>query len=205
MRFDRGSSVVWRSRPDGVVVGYTMPAVVVEDSADAIVLFQAPGTIYKKRSGTRGGPRGRNMVDWDGTYIDAVWQGPGMLRLHVPGTAHAVLREWNAGARRAEGWYVNLEAPWSRTAIGFDSRDHVLDVEVARDLSSWNWKDEDELAWSVEHRKVTAEEAARARAEGERVIDAIERRAWPFDGDWSAWGPDPSWPLPVLPDRWATT
>jgi hypothetical protein len=30
--------------------------------------------------------------------------------------------------------YVNLEDPWRRTAIGFDSWDHVLDVAVAPDV-----------------------------------------------------------------------
>jgi hypothetical protein len=184
-------------------VGYTIPATVVEDSSDAVVLFQAPGTIYKKRAGQRGGPRGRNLVSWDGTYVDTVWRGPGVLRLHVPGTAHSVLRSWNDEGQRADAWYVNLEAPWTRTAIGFDSRDHVLDVEVAPDLSSWSWKDEDELRWSVDHGKISSDDAARVRAEGERVIDAIERRVWPFVDEWDVWAPDSSWPIPVLPRGWA--
>jgi hypothetical protein len=39
---------------------------------------------------------------------------------------------------------VNLEQPWTRTALGFDSRDDVLDVTVTDNLSQCKLKDEDE-------------------------------------------------------------
>jgi hypothetical protein len=190
---------VWRSRPEGAI-GYTLPAICVQDSDEAIVLFQPAGTRCKKRSGRRGGPRGRNLVDWSGGYGDVVFRPPGVIRLHVPGTAHSVMRGWNDGA--IAGWYVNLERPWTRTPIGVDSHDDVLDVEAADDLSSWTWKDEDELAWAVEQSKVSRELADAIRMEGERVGAAIESRAWPFCEDWMRWAPDPSWLIPALPDGW---
>jgi predicted RNA-binding protein associated with RNAse of E/G family len=142
-------------------------------------------------------------VNWDGTHEDRVYSGPSVVRIHVWGTAHTVLRPWNFERDRAEGWYVNLEAPWRRTPIGFDSQDHALDVTVADDLSSWAWKDEDELAWCVEVGKYSGDQAAEFRAEGERVIAAIESRSWPFCEDWSRWRPDVGWPVPVLPDGWS--
>ena len=44
---------------------------------------------------------------------------------------------------------MNLEEPLKRTAIGFDYLDQLLDIEIAVDLSSWKWKDEDELEEAV--------------------------------------------------------
>jgi hypothetical protein len=194
---------VWRSRPDGAV-GFVIPMTVVEDAADVTVLFQATGSVCKKRAGVRGGPGRRLMLPGaaTGEHLDAPFAGPPMLRLHVWGTEYTVLRSWRFDEGRADGWYVNLEAGWRRTPIGFDSEDHVLDVTVADDLTSCMWKDEDELAWSVEVAKYTREKAAAIRAEGERVMRAIEHREWPFHDDWSRWRPDEAWPTAVLPADW---
>jgi hypothetical protein len=199
-----GDSVVWRSRPQGRV-GFVMPATVVEDTATVTVLYQAPGSTCKRRTGQRGGPRGRNMLvaGWDGLHEDRVWSGPPSLRLHVWGTSHSIIRSWNFACDCAEGWYVNLEAAWRRTRIGFDSQDLVLDLTVADDLSSWAWKDEDELAWSVDAGTLSPEQAGAIRAEGLRVAHALETRAWPFVSDWSAWRPDPQWQISTLPADWA--
>ena len=46
-------------------------------------------------------------------------------------------------------WYVNLEAEWVRTPIGFDTRDLILDVTVADDRSSWCLKDEQEINFRI--------------------------------------------------------
>ena len=100
------------------------------------------------------------------------------------------------------GWYVNLEEPWHRTAIGFDSRDNLLDIVIAPDLSSWQWKDEDELAWAVETGRHRLDEAATFCVEGERVIQRLRRREPPFDQPWPDWRPDPAWSAPVLPPAW---
>ena len=199
-----GDAVVWRSRPYGQI-GYVMPATVVVDTPVFTMLFQAPGSICKRRSGTRGGPgnRGMRAEDWDGTHEDRVWTGSPNLRLYTWGTQHAVIRTWNTHTQQPHGWYVNLEATWRRTTIGFDTQDLVLDVTVADDLSSWAWKDEDELAWSVGVGKYSPQQAEQIRGEGVRVMQALEVRAWPFDQDWSQWRPDPRWPIPALPDNWA--
>lgn len=69
-------------------------------------------------------------------------------------------------------------------------------------LSSWNWKDEDELRWQVDEGRLDPSPAALARDEGERVTELIEQRAWPFSEDWMRWRPDPNWSTPKLPDGW---
>jgi len=101
----------------------------------------------------------------------------------------------------ARSWYVNLEEPLRRTELGFDTLDHELDVIVELD-GSWRWKDEDDLAESIRRGVIPAEEEPRLRADGERAVRRIVDREPPFDRDWSAWRPDPAWPLPVLPEGW---
>jgi hypothetical protein len=204
MSWRRGDAVVWRSRPNGDIAT-VIPMRVIEDRADRVVLFQAAGSVCKKRSGVRGaGPRGRQLVPggWDGTHVDRVWPGPPMLRLHVVGTAFAVLREWSFSSGAAEGWYVNLESPWRRTAIGFDSCDLVLDVVPAADLSSWSWKDRDELEWSVEQGKFSREAADEVVREGERVVARLRSGEFPFVDDWSSLRPDESWEVPSVLAGW---
>lgn len=82
--------MAWRSRPQQTI-GYCSPQRVVVDG-DVIVLFQASGTVCKRRSGRRGGPGGRQLIEWDGTHVDVVFDRPSNARLHVQGTAHTVIR-----------------------------------------------------------------------------------------------------------------
>jgi hypothetical protein len=49
---------------------------------------------------------------------------------------------------------------------------------------------------------IPAEDEPRLRADGERAVRRVLDRAPPFDRDWTAWRPDPSWPVPVLPEGW---
>ena len=39
-------------------------------------------------------------------------------------------------------------------------------------------------------------------AEGRRVIKIAEAGEFPFDGTWTDFRPDPSWPIPELPPGW---
>ena len=201
--FDRGDQVVWRSRPEGNV-GYVFPATIVCDDDDVIGLFQHTGSICKKRTGKRGGPGGRNMLPggWDGGYSDREWTGRSNLHLHKMGSGHTVIRSWDPDQQRFAGWYVNLEAEWVRTPFGFDTRDLILDVTVADDLSSWCLKDEDEFQWAQDEGIVSAAEASFAKSEANIVREALKNRSWPFFEDWSGWQPDPDWPVPLVPCDW---
>ena len=120
------------------------------------------------------------------------------LRLVTPDTSHSVLLLWAEGHEEFLTWYVNLEEPLSRTAIGFDYMEQVLDIEISQDLSEWHWKDEDEFQQAQNLGLIPVERARELRAEGERVIDQVKARQPPFIGDWESWCPDPSWPIPAL-------
>ena len=123
---------------------------------------------------------------WDGGYEHSTLDGPSRLRLHPAGECFSVVRRWDEARHEIEGWYVNLEQPWVRTPIGFDSHDDVLDILVADDLSEWSWKDADELEWSVSAGRVTADYAECVGQTGTRVAAMIEAREWPFREE--AWG-----------------
>jgi hypothetical protein len=201
MSWPRGAEVTVRSRPGGAI-GYCFPAVVVADEASRTVLFQPVGTVCKCRGGSRGGPQGRSLLEWDGTHRD-IAVGRTTVHVHLAGDPFWVIRGWDRGA--PTGWYINLAAPWTRFALGFDTEDHTLDVVVADDRSSWRWKDEDELAWMVQRGAYSAEHADAIRRNGEAAIARLERREAPFDdGSWSALSIDVKWPRPSLPAAWST-
>jgi uncharacterized protein len=144
-----GTAILWRSVWGGVV-DVAMPTRVVRDDDDLIALYLCPGTRYRRRTGRRGGPTGRMLLadEWTGAYEEVVWHTNRALFLRRPGAAHAVGAYWREADGAFVGWYVNLEAPERRTPLGIDTWDHVLDLVVAPDLTSWRWKDEDEFAWA---------------------------------------------------------
>jgi hypothetical protein len=176
---------------------------VVSDTPDLVTLFIKPGWPTMRRTGIRGGgPRGRMLLKPDGGHEMREWTANEALVLYRPGDAYSIWPYWGAADHDFRSWYVNLEDPWQRTAIGFDSRDNLLDILVAPDLSSWEWKDDDELAWAVENGRHAPEEAATFRTQGQRALERLRRREPPFDQDWPNWKPDPSWSPPALPQGW---
>jgi hypothetical protein len=125
------------------------------------------------------------------------WADRDVLILHPPGAAHSVWWFFREGAFL--GWYVNLEAVLARHPGGIDVVDHHLDVVVDPDRT-WRWKDEDDFEACIDRPGFwTTAEAALIRAEGSRVAARAEAGAFPFDGTWRDFRPDPAWPLPKLP------
>ena len=180
------------------------PCRVVEDSDDLLALFIAAGSTFladpkltaaEKRAANRGQlPDGELL--W---HTDA-------LRLMQPGTAHSVLLFWDgAGSeRRLNRYFVNLEEPFRRTACGFDTQDHTLDVVVTPALA-WAWRDEQELDNHVGEKFFTPALAAEIRTEGRRVIDSLAAGTHPCLQGWARWSPDPAWSVPSIPAEWSTT
>jgi len=127
------------------------------------------------------------------------------LRLMFPGACHSVSLFWEASGatRRLLRYFVNMEEPFRRTEMGFDTQDHTLDVVVTPQLG-FTWRDEAELESHVALGFYTHELRAAVRAEGERVIEAIAQGAHPCLQGWAQWSPDPRWQVPAIPRTWAT-
>ncbi len=128
--------------------------------------------------------------EWD---VSSLW----MIR---PGEWHAVWVSWLPDGSH-HGWYVNLQRPFRRTAIGIEAMDLMLDIVVEPDLR-WRWKDEEEFDEMLARRIMGRRTGLRVRREAEVVVNRIERRCPPFSEPWPTWEPDPSWPVPELGDGW---
>ena len=129
------------------------------------------------------------------------WHGHGVLQLQRPGDMHAVWVFWQGRERELAAWYVNVQEPYRRSSIGYDTQDLELDLVVAPD-GAWSWKDDEQLEPWIERGRWTAQEVAAIRAEGARVAAELEagRRWW--SDDWAGWTPDPGWPVPTVPEGW---
>ena len=127
------------------------------------------------------------------------WEGHGVLQLQRPGEMHAIWVFWHGPERECRGWYVNLQEPYRRTELGFDTQDLELDLVVGLD-GSWHYKDEEKLPGWIDRGRWTESEVAAIRREGERVAGELDagRRWW--SEDWAEWRPDPAWRAPTLPD-----
>jgi uncharacterized protein DUF402 len=187
-------------------LAWVHPVTVVEDSPQCIALYEAMDTPIKMPLGDPGNPlpralsfEKRHSLPW--RLGDSVWQDHSVLWLARPGAHHAIALFWRGAEREFLGWYGNLQTPLVRSSAGFDSADHVLDV-VIHPNRTWDWKDEDEFAEARHLGRFTPAEAQRVRAEGERVIAAMEAGAWPFDAGWEDWQPDPAWSIPRVRDGW---
>lgn len=180
------------------------PCRVVEDRDDLLALFIAAGSPYKagpKKTAAEKRRQPRMPLPPD----EYLWRND-TLRLMLPGRSHSVSLSWapQPATRILLKYFVNMEEPFRRTAVGFDTQDHTLDIEVTPELA-WRWRDEHELANHVSEGFYTAELARAARSEGEAIVQAIERRSHECLRGWPDWSPPPEWRLPPFVDGWDTT
>jgi hypothetical protein len=196
-RFEPGETIALRQTWGGRVWA-ARPVTVVEDAPEQTMLFVPSGTGWMApfHDGQRLKIPQTEFELAPLRYEDEIH----VLSFAWPDTWYAVLlllrSDWSP-----HSWYVNLEEPLRRTEIGFDTLDHELDVIIELD-GSWRWKDEDDLAESIRRGVIPAEDEPRLRADGERAVRRVLDREPPFDRDWTAWRPEPSWPVPVLPEGW---
>lgn len=204
--WSRGETIVhqefWRGR-----LWAARPLIVVEDTPERLLLWLPQGTVRKvpcTPPGRDDPPVRRDRVianldraDW--VLGDHVWD-VSCLWLLRPGDWHAVWTTW-VGEGQHLGWYVNLQAPLRRTAIGIEAMDLMLDVVVEPDRT-WRWKDDDEFDEILERGIFDAATGARVRQEAHDAIRRVEAGDAPFREPWPSWRPDAGWSLPVLPDGW---
>jgi hypothetical protein len=193
---------VWRGR-----VWAARPMRLVRDEGDVAALWFPCGTEWKAPTTPPGRPReddrGERLAqcalrgDW--VFRDAVWDLDTLVLLRKDAW-HALWVTWLPSGEHF-GWYVNLQLPFRRTELGFETMDLVLDL-IIDPGRSWRWKDEDELETWIARGACAPETADRIRAEGLEVAGRAERDEPPFCEPWPQWRPDPSWEQPELPYGW---
>jgi hypothetical protein len=206
-----GTDVVLRNvRPiadHGPAVSAAFAGVVLYDDADITVVVTAPGSEKAVRAGTLGGPRGRSLVDflWDGSYSTGLWEGDTVVRVHRRGICWSIWR-WHDGNEWGRTWYGNLELPWRRTAIGYDTQDWALDVvgEGIPGTDDWSvhFKDEDELQWGADQGVCMAEQADDVREVGDSLMAIMTAGDDLLSEDWDRWVPPTGLEPTQLPDGW---
>ena len=179
---------------------------VLEDAGDAVQLWFPLGTRWQRPTSPptrpRAASRGERLAgalelgDW--IFEEAEWDASTLWTMRA-GDWHALWASWRADGSHW-GWYVNLQRPYTRTTIGFETMDLALDVVIEVD-GTWRWKDEDEFDVFVGRGLFDRETAERAREAGLRVAHRAARREPPFD-ETPRWPPDPTWSLPELPSGW---
>ncbi|MER5968616.1 DUF402 domain-containing protein [Streptomyces sp. NPDC002055] len=200
-----GEHILWRYRGNATDRFHICrPMTVVEDSAELLAVWMAPGTVCVKPVLSDGTPVHREPLATrytkPRTLTRSPWFGTGVLKLARPGDPWSVWLFWDPGWR-FKNYYVNLEEPRSRWARGVDSEDHFLDIEVRPDRS-WEWRDEDEFAQAQRAGLMDAGQAERVRAAGRAAVEQIGAWGTPFDAGWENWRPDPAWTVPELPADW---
>lgn len=201
--WSRGDQILMRYGPPGDY-RTVRPLTVVEHRDDLLVAWLAAGTpvirpVMADGREIRSVPLAERF-ELPRKGVQARWRGPGILKLIPAGAAHSVWLFWRPNGR-LRGWYVNLEERHRRWEGGLDTRDHVLDVWVPRPRR-WEWKDVDEFEQAIRHGRLSQAEADEVRAEGQRVIEIVERWRPPFNEGWETFRPDPAWPIPALPRGW---
>jgi hypothetical protein len=186
---------VWRGR-----IWWAAAVTVVRDDLDLIALYWRPGTPQKQPL------RRLTPLDLVSTepppLLDRAWVDREVLALAVPGAAHSVYGMWEDGHARLVCWYIDLQQPLRRTPLGFDCRDHLLDIVVSPDRSEWRWKDEDEFSEGVCLGVFSAQEERAIRAEGNRAVRELLAGRPPFSAAWEKWTPPAHWEIPQLPADW---
>lgn len=193
-------TVVWRHLYRGRL-RWAIPNLLIEETPEQVVTLLVPGTVCKAPVDYGRVGYVQQLLRAEEAIGDYVWHTRRMLMFAPRDAAHTISLHWDHASDTFLGWYVNLQEPMRPTAIGYDSFDQMLDIWIEPD-GTWRWKDWDELVEAEQVGIFTAAEADAIRAEGRRVIDSLDRL---LPTGWEEWQPDPSWPLPALPDGWDRT
>ncbi|MDE0445802.1 MAG: DUF402 domain-containing protein [Spirochaetaceae bacterium] len=199
-RWNPGDCVVLRA-VGPLTVG--KPAIVVEDSAERVMLYVPHGVRWLGPAAPSGDRVEMIRAFARGERVIALemipWRNH-VLHVLLPGRPFSVWLFWSAEWEFLS-YYVNMETPFTRSAAGFDTCDRVLDICVRADRT-WYYKDLDELEVCVEVGLMSAAMAAEVRRDAEQAVALIEGWRTPFDAELEGWRPDPAWSIPLLPAGW---
>lgn len=178
---------VWRGRP-----WMATTVVIVADEPDLVATYLPEGAPFVFAARHPLGPH-----PWEGR---PEWQGDGVLMLQRPADSYAVWHFWDGPERDFAGWYLNIQEPFRRTRLGFDTQDLELDIWVPA-KGDWVLKDDELLDVRVGEARFTAAEAAEIRTTGRQIGALLDAGGHWWD-DWTTWEPDPLWRPALPPSNW---
>jgi uncharacterized protein len=178
-----GHREVWHGR-----VWRVMPLRLLEERDGLLVLWHPERTPVKRPFAAGRELRIPGEADW--TLEDRPSQSSAVVLVR-PGTRHSLSLMFHDG--RFDHWYINFErdSRWDGTFVDFV--DEKLDLVVSA-AGAVRVKDEDELEQAAQAGYL---DEAQVRAEFDRVL---ADPPWPTG--WETFRPDPSWPVPELPEGW---
>lgn len=184
---------VWQGRP-----WLANPMYVVEDTDNVLVLYVPEGSPFGFGAGTDW-PTATGRHPWDGR---TAWVGEGALGLHRPGDPYAVWHYWLRPERSFVCWYVNIQVPIHRTAIGIDSMDLELDLLVFPNREVVV-KDKEQVDASARLGRYSMDDAVDIHRVGSDLGARFAAGDRWWDDRWTAWAPSPEMLVPPeLPAGW---
>jgi hypothetical protein len=173
-----------------------IPVHVVGHDDDSLVAYIAPGAELRIAEGEWPTANGRHP--W---HDRREWQGHGVLMLHRRGDPYSVWHFWTGDDRAFAGWYVNFQAPYELTSIGFDTQDFELDLVISPD-GSWRLKDDELLDQRVAEGRFRADHADWIRSIGHDLTQRLDQGDTPWSQRWTSWEPPQGWSPPRLTAGW---
>lgn len=170
-------AVIARREVDWGAVSSALQTYVVLDDSDLLALY-VPERAPFEFADTEWPTATKRHPWWPREH----WLGAGCLMLQRPEEAYAIWK--TVGVR---GWYINLQAPLTRSAVGVDTQDFELDIVVDAQ-GECGFKDADLVTHWVELGRLTIDNARTAFATGDRLIRQI-RSGVMWWSDWSEWVP----------------
>lgn len=183
----------WHGRP-----WEALPVHVVDDSEEQLVTYIGEGAEMGFVDGDGPTPDGKHP--W---HRKASWQGHGCLMVQRPGDPFAVWHFWRGPERTFACWYINLQAAFVRTEIGYDTQDFELDVVVSPD-GSFVVKDLEVLDDRVAEGRFTGELVEWVRELGDHLTGELEARRHWWDPSWAHWVPPSDWRAAKLVSDWSS-
>jgi predicted RNA-binding protein associated with RNAse of E/G family len=186
--FHRGEQVVIREVLNAKV-WTRRPVTIIEDSADQVVSWLAPGTVIDYPLNVEHGEMCLAMwLRGEWTLAPKVFRAPGHLRIAPRDAPYEVFAPLTRDDG-VESWYVNVQRPLQRTPFGFDTMDEILDLVVSRNCQSWQRKDEGELELALAKGFMSQLDVTRIRGVLDDVEADLSRGDAPWDLSWASWRP----------------
>jgi len=208
-RFEPGDHITLRNVFRGRVQT-VFPSIVVADTPELVVTWLPVGTpvlngvtdANAEQDHGNGHLSPETMAAKEWTMAPRRWHTAGVLRLKNPRSMWSLWVYWNSEITDVQSWYINIDAPYQRTRLGFDTWDMFLDVVVKPDRLTWRYKDEDEFAAAIQAGIFTELEAQEVRDTAAQALQIVAENRRPFNNVWGTWRPDEKWTIPQIPQDW---